>query len=181
MNRLGKALVLCSLCFFIVLPPALLVGCGDNASDIIKKHHEEIVLGIQIGVMKAAEYGFKKWNDADPAACKEAATKLAKNISEQIKPWIQGDGKLKSSQEIQEFVNSSLFKNLPQEALDAIVAAAAVLDVYLPTPDVNEKLTEQQIDYIMAFLTGLEKAANIYTGDTRAALGKPNIWIKPST
>ena len=102
---------------------------------------------------------------------------LNKSINEDILPWIKGQATLKPSTEVQIFLNSSIMKNLPEEARLAILAASVILDMYLPVPDVNKKLTQEQVDYIVAFLSGIE-AATLNFMDTTRSFERKSTWIK---
>lgn len=134
-----------------------MTGCGDNTVDIIKKNKEKILVLLEKAAQAGAEFGLKKWSEKDPAAAKEAAVALARNLKDEILPYLNGE-ELHTSAEINEFINSSLFKKVPDEVKSAIVAAAVVLDLYLPIPG-SENLTEDQRDYLKAFLGGIQKAA----------------------
>jgi len=151
-----------------------------------KVDHQNVVKAIRIGVQAAIELGFTQWKKKDPQAVKETSKALNKSINEDILPWIKGQAtleldrreeELKSSTEVQIFLNSSIMKNLPEEARLAILAASVILDMYLPVPDVNKKLTQEQVDYIVAFLSGIE-AATLNFMDTTRSFERKSTWIK---
>jgi hypothetical protein len=145
-----------------------MTGCGDgNAADLIKKNKEKILVILEKAAQAGSEFGLKKWAEKDPAAAKEAAAALAKNLKEEILPYLNGED-LHTSAEVNEFINSSLFKKVPSEVKAAIVTAAAVLDLYLPIPG-SDKLTEDQRDYLKAFLGGIQKAAAKFESGTFSA------------
>jgi len=142
-----------------------------------KVDHQNVVKAIRIGVQAAIELGFTQWKKKDPQAVKETSKALNKSINEDILPWIKGQATLKPSTEVQIFLNSSIMKNLPEEARLAILAASVILDMYLPVPDVNKKLTQEQVDYIVAFLSGIE-AATLNFMDTTRSFERKSTWIK---
>lgn len=175
MRRIG--LVMLTAVFVMGLS---FTGCSTSGTtdakitEIIQQNKATILKAIEAISHSGVDAAFKKWTKADPAAAAEAATALNKNITEQLLPYF-GGAQLKSSAEVQEFLNSSLFKNVKDEVRTAIVAAAVVLDIYLPVPSTTDKLTQDQVDYIKAFLTGVQKATESYKEQPKS---KP-MWILP--
>ena len=53
--------------------------------------------------------------------------------------------------------------NVPDEVKVSIIAAATILDLYLPVPDSNTFLTQDHVDYLKAFLTGLRNGCDSFT------------------
>jgi hypothetical protein len=146
-------------------------GCGET----IEKNKPLIIKGLELAGKFGADRGLKEWAKKQPDSAKETAEKLNKNLKEEILPWLDGEGKLKSSAEVNEFINSSLFKDLPGEVKDAIVMASAVLDVYLPIPSAD-KMNEDTRDYLKAFLSGLQQGAQKFLDGQPVSDGKRS-WL----
>jgi hypothetical protein len=153
-----------AICTLItLLSVIMLTGCGDGKiEDIEEKHRDKILKILQMAAKRGAIEGLKAWAKKDEAAAKEAAEALARNLKDEILPYLDGE-ELHTSAEVNEFINSSLFKNIPDEIKDAIVAAAVVLDVYLPIPS-SENLNEVHKAYLKAFLIGLQEGSATFLG-----------------
>ena len=164
--------------FAVIASLMCLPGCNNTKiEEIIKNNKDSIVKGIAIVAEQGTAFGLKKWAKDNPGAAKEAAAALAKNIKDELVPYFSGDGKLAASSEVSEIINSSLFKNVPDEVRIAIVSAAAILDVYLPAPDSSTYLNADHVDYIKAFLGGVAKAADKLAGTETWSI-PDNKWIK---
>jgi len=156
------------------------MGCTDaqkqKLQEVVKKNHDQIVAGIELAVGQGVRIGFAKWSEKDAAAAKEAGAKLQKNVTEVLLPYFSGEGKLPASAEVREFINSSLFKDLPDEVKNVVVAAATVLDVYLPAPGSDTFLKPEQVDYVKAFLNGVLRGVPDKSG-ADAFTAPRNKWI----
>jgi len=134
------------------------VGCSPITPGVIDNvlvQNKPTILSIVKNAAKSGSYqGLKAWEKKKPGAAKEASLALNKNINEVLLPYFNG-GSLQTSASVNDFMNSSLFKDLPPEVSLAVHASAAVLDIYLQVPSTTTYLTADQKDYIVAFLTGL--------------------------
>jgi hypothetical protein len=168
---------------FVMMMPVTMTGCSDEQKEkieeVIKKNKDNIVKGIYVTAKSGAKIGLSKWAEKKPEAAKETAAALARNIENELIPYFEG-GDLKASAEIQEFINSSLFKDIPDEVKFAVVAAASVLDVYLPVPDSETYLEQDHVDYIVAFLKGVKDGAKDFSGTDTFSLPDSigNKWIR---
>lgn len=149
-----------------------LLGCG-NGGNIIDEG--TIVKTIEIAAEQGAYQGLKQWNKENPDAAMEAAQALSRNLKEKVIPFLDGEAELKSSDEVNEFINSSLFKDVPDTVKNAITAAAAVLDLYLPIPGADN-LDEKHRKYLRAFVSGLQKGAARFNGSL-SDVGGERHWI----
>jgi hypothetical protein len=147
----------------LIMMPGCSEGDKEKIEELIKKNKDKILVALKRAAQAGTEFGLKKWAKKDPAAAKEAATALARNLKEEILPYLDGE-ELHTSAEISEFIDSSLFKDVPEEVKAAIVSAAVVLDLYLPIPG-SENLTEDQRDYLKAFLGGIQAGAAKFAND----------------
>lgn len=160
---------------FLVSMPAIMTGCGDGkVKEIEEKNRDKILKILQMAARRGAIEGLKAWAKKDEAAAKEAAEALARNLKDEILPYLDGE-ELHTSAEVNEFINSSLFKDIPDEVKDAIVAAAVVLDIYLPIPSA-ENLKEVHKAYLKAFLSGLQEGSSAFLGKM-ASKEDPRYWI----
>ena len=155
--------------------PFLFSGCGS--STVIEHNQDTINKIVNIAAYNGAYQGLKLWAKKDNAAALEAATALSKNLKDEIIPYVNG-GDLHTSAEIDEFINSSLFKNLPDDIKDTIVAAASILDAYLPVPSAD-KLKPEYLAYLKSFLTGLQSGAEKFATSTEVK--QQRYWINGST
>jgi hypothetical protein len=159
----------------VLLAVSLFATSCDNAGDVIAKNKPIILKTLTLAGKLGSYEGLKRWAKSDEAAAKEAAAALSRNLKDVILPYFEGED-LKTSAEVDEFINSSLFNNLPDEVKLAIVTAAEVLDFYLPVPG-SDKLTVDQRDFLKAFLTGLQEGVGKYLGTAPASVAVRN-WIK---
>jgi hypothetical protein len=161
----------------VLLAVSLASTSCDNAVDVIKQNKPIILKTLTLAGKLGSYEGLKRWAKSDEVAAKEAAAALSRNLKDSILPYFDGED-LKTSAEVDEFINSSLFKNIPDEVKLAIVTAAEVLDFYLPVPG-SDKLNVDQRDYIKAFLVGLQEGVNKYLGVSTASAAKATRnWIK---
>lgn len=130
---------------------------------------------IKTASSSAAQIGLSQWSKKDPAAAKEAATALSKNIKEVLNPYFANTAGLPSSAEVQAFLNSSLLKDLNPDLRSAIVTASATLDLFLPVPSAD-KIDPDAVKYIQAFLGGLSDACDQFNGTKE--MPKATIWLK---
>jgi hypothetical protein len=135
----------------LVCLPLLLFGCK-------KPTPEQIEAAISIVAYNGTYQGLKYWAKTNPAGATEAATALSRNLNDEIIPYLNG-ASLKTSAEINEFISSSLFKNVPDQIKSAIVAAAAILDMYLPIPSAST-LKPEQLMYLKAFMVNVKKGSD---------------------
>lgn len=135
----------------LVCLPLLMLGCK-------KPTPEQIEAAISVVAYNGTYQGLKYWAKTNPAGATEAATALSRNLKDEIIPYLNG-ASLKTSAEINEFINSSLFKNVPDQIKSTIIAAAAILDLYLPIPSAS-KLKPEQLVYLKAFMVNVEKGSN---------------------
>jgi hypothetical protein len=170
-----------ALVVLAMVPMLLTSGCGETAKieETILKNKDKIVVIIKAAAESGTELGLKKWAEKQPDAAKEAATAINRNINDQLLPYLSGD-KLPSSAEVREFINSSLFKDVPNEIKLTVVAAATVLDIYLPIPDSNTFLKPEHVEFIKAFLSGVSSGTKSFLDKTEPVFGAPdrkNVWI----
>jgi hypothetical protein len=136
-------------------------GCSEaDVAAAIKKNKPLILQTVQIASSRGSQEGLKAWAKKKPEAAKEAADALAKNLDD-ILAYLNG-GTLGSSEAVDTFINSSLFNNVPDEVKTAVLAASAVLDLYLPVPSADTALNQDQLDYIKAFVTGLKQGVTAF-------------------
>ena len=141
----------------------MMTGCNEQpVVDAIAQNKPLIVKTLQSAAKAGALNGLKQWAAKKPEAANEAATALSQNINGTLMPYLDG-GNLQSSEQVETLLNSSLFKNVPDEVKVSIIAAATILDLYLPVPDSNTFLTQDHVDYLKAFLTGLRNGCDSFT------------------
>ena len=179
MNRIRFVLALCAMLFLL---PACTKSTGPTdptqpslGQDInayIKAHKSSIINLIKMGAETGADKGLEAWAKKDPAAAKECALALSKNINDQLLPYFKDGASMLTAEQVQELLDSSLFNNVPDTVKIAIVAASAVLDYYLPIPDSGGYLTADQKDLVAAFLEGLRAGCDDFTNPTAKALKK---------
>lgn len=157
-----------------------MTGCGGQKPGEILEENKPLVLKtIALAAKQGSYQGLKAWEKKKPEAAMEAATALAKNIDEELLPYLNG-GDLGSSAEISELLDSSLFKNVPDEVKITIQAAAAVLDLYLPIPAAETYLKEDHLGYLKAFLGGLKEGCQKFAAtDTEREAEVQRYWIAP--
>jgi len=104
----------------------------------------------------------------------QTAQKTQKAVTELVLPYLDGEAIQLTSKVIEEALKEKFFKNLTPEIKDAIVAAAAVLDVYLPLPDAQTKLTADQLTYLKSFFNGVQDGMARFDGSTATVkMGAP--------
>lgn len=116
---------------------------------------------LKSGASTATNFGLRKWSEKDAPGAMECAKALKTNINDVLLPYFNG-GNLPVSSEVQALLNSSLFKNVKPDVKDAIVAASIALDAVLPIPG-TDKLNQDQVDYIKAFLSGIADGCGKFT------------------
>ena len=122
--------------------------------------------------------GLRLWAKKHPAEANEAATALSRNLRDEIIPYLNG-AELKPSAEINEFIQSSLFKNVPEDIKNVVIVVATVLDEYLPIPSA-QKLKPEQLGYIKIFCTNVQKACDDFLGHNagdKTKAPKERRWI----
>lgn len=130
-------------------------GCNSaNIEQAIAANKPLILQTIQVASGRGAEEGLKAWAAKNPGAAKDAAIALDANLDTFL-AYLNGDH-VGSSQVVNETMNTTLFTNVPPDVKMAILAASAVLDLYLPAPDSGTVMSADQIDYLRAFVTGLK-------------------------
>lgn len=173
---MNKMKILLLLCVFTVGTLVIMPGCGDTGK-VIEDNKDVILATLKLTASKGTQAGLKKWSKSNPDAAKEAATALARNLKDQVLPYLDGE-ELKASAEVNEFINSSLFKDVPDEIKSAVVAAAEILDLYLPIPG-SDKLNQTHVEYLKAFLTGVQEGAARFSGNLTVEK-KERHWINGS-
>jgi len=140
----------------------------------ISKNKATIVDVVKTAAEWGTEKGLKEWAKKDPAAAKEAALELCKNIDTELLPYFKDDAKLLTADEVKQLLSTSLFKKVPDPVKLAIIAASAVLDYYLPVPASGSYLTKDQKDIVCAFLIGVRNGCEDFTppAGTKAPAGK---------
>jgi len=171
MKHSGIAVAVTSL----MVVALMATGCGDSTGDFIKKNKPLVMKTLSLAGKIGANEGLKQWAKKDEAAAKEAAAALNRNLKEEVLPYFEGEG-LKTSAEVNEFINSSLFKDVPDEVKLAIVTAAEVLDYYLPIPG-SENLNEDHKDYLKSFLTGVQEGVDKFVGNGTVSSSNRS-WLK---
>lgn len=151
-----------------------IIACTLTLQSCKAPDKDTIVKSLNTGASYATSFGLDKWANKDKPAATECATALSKNIKDVLVPYLN-NGKLPSSAEVQAFINSSLFNDLKPEIKDLIVAASLALDAVLPIPSANVYLNQDQVDYIKAFLTGIQAGCDKFLGAKE--IKKP-IWFK---
>jgi hypothetical protein len=131
-------------------------GCSkEQVQQTVQQNKPAILKLVETGASRGSYEGLKAWAKKNPEAAKEAAVALAGNLDNFL-GYLNG-GNLGTSEEVEALMSSSLFKNVPDEVKTAILAASAVLDLYLPVPSASTSLNQDQVDYLKAFVTGLKK------------------------
>jgi uncharacterized protein YceK len=130
----------------------LLSGCSK----------ENVEKSLKMAGSTGTYYGLKKWSEKKPEAAKETAAALSRNVRTVLIPYLDG-GKLPISSEVQEFINSSLFKDVSAEVKEAVVLASVALDAVVPVPSA-EKLKDEHVLFIKAFLTGVADGCDKFLG-----------------
>jgi hypothetical protein len=137
------------MCFALLLG---MTGCTSSPKSpdqpVVKKLKidPDLLSAVTLGTKAATKYAFKKWTEKDPAAAAECAQRLKKNLEADIIPYFSGKIDLKTSAEVQAFLQASLFDTLPEPVKSAVIAAFGVLDYYLPIPDAKTYLNKDQQD-----------------------------------
>jgi hypothetical protein len=135
-------------------------GCEkQKVEDFVKKNKATIEKLVRTAANRGAKEGLNAWAKKKPEAAKEAADALAKNIDEVILPYLNG-GNIGTSDSVDQLLSSSLFVDVPDDVKTAVLAAAAVLDLYLPAPAAGEALSADHVDFLKAFFTGLRDGVN---------------------
>jgi hypothetical protein len=138
-------------------------GCDSSTvTQTIENNKPAILNLITLGASRGSQEGLKAWAAKNPAAAQEAATALSGNLDNFL-AYLNG-GTIGSSQEVDDLMNSSLFTNVPDEVKTAVLAASAVLDLYLPVPSATTSLSADQLDYLKAFVTGLKQGVGNFNG-----------------
>lgn len=148
-----------------------LTGCKPPSPATIKK-------GLTIAGQSGSAFGLRKWAEKDAPSAKECAAALKANIDNDLLPYLNG-GNLPSSDQIQAFIQSSLFKNVKPEVKDAIILASVALDNALPIPAAGTYLKQDQVDYIKAFLSGISAGCADFLGTREIGPAAPKTnWVK---
>jgi len=149
-------LFLCSACTKTTKP------LGPKAID------PEVLTTITNVTQSGVSLALFEWAKKNPAAAKECATNLSSNLTQQLLPYFQGQAKLKTAAEVQQFLQTSLCDKLPVEVRVAIVACFGIVDKYLPIPDDKTYLNQDQINLIVALLTGIRNGCDQFGSTTEA-------------
>jgi len=144
-----------------------LSGCDKPSPDTIRSV-------LNLTGKNGSYYGLKQWAKTDEPSAKECAAALSRNIKNVLIPYLDG-GDLPSSAQVQEFLASSLFKDLKPVVKDAIIAASLALDAFLPVPGAGTFLKPDEVSYIKAFLTGLSEGCDAFLG--AKSIAGP-VWLK---
>jgi predicted small secreted protein len=159
-------------CAFLTPGCKTTIPSGEDINTYIAAHKSSIANLIKMGAEVGTENGLKAWAKKDPAAAKEAALALSKNVSDQILPYFKDGSQLLTADEVQELLDSSLFDKVPDPVKVAVIAASAVLDYYLPIPDSGTYLTQDQKDLVAAFLEGVRDGCDDFTTPNTRAIKK---------
>lgn len=179
-----KTAVFCSVLLFVSM---MMTGCKKvdptapvinndtaNINDWINKNKPAIVKAVNTVADIGTNKGLQQWAKKDPAAAKECAQALSKNIDENLLPYFKDGAPLLTSAEVQELLDSSLCGKLPDVVKEAIVAASAVLDFYIPIPDAGTYLTQDQMEIIgKGFLAGVKSGCDKFLSKELSG----NRWI----
>jgi len=125
----------------------LLPGCKVDPNQVIA-----------LAAYNGTFQGLRLWAKKHPVEATEAATALSRNLKDEVIPYLNG-AELKPSAEIEEFLASSLFKNVPEDIKNLILVVASVLDEYLPIPSAS-KLKPEQLQYLKTFCTNTQRACD---------------------
>jgi len=150
---------------------------ATSGCDTPKIDPSVIQAGMQLAGSNGAFYGLKQWAKTDAASAVECADALKQNIDDVLLPYLKGDT-LPSSAEVQQMIDSSLFKNVKDEVKEAILAVSVALDAVLPVPDAGTYLKPEQVGYIKAFMGGLSSGCGKFLSKDKALKGYGNVWIK---
>lgn len=141
-------------------------GCDkQKVDDFVKKNKATIEKLVRTAANRGAKEGLNAWEKKKPEAAQEAAAALAKNIDTVILPYLNG-GDIGTSDSVDQLLSSSLFVDVPDDVKTAVLAAAAVLDLYLPAPAAGEKLSADHVDFLKAFFTGLREGIDSFNAKT---------------
>ncbi len=154
-----KMLVGTALVAILVGGMLFVPGCSkEQVQETVHNNKPAILRLVEVGASRGSLEGLKAWAKKNPDAAKEAATALSLNL-ENFLEYLNG-GHLGTSEEVESLMSSSLFNNIPDEVKTAILAASAVLDLYMPIPSAETSLNEDQVDYLKAFVKGLKKGVD---------------------
>ncbi len=138
---------------------AVIPGCSkEDVQQTVEQNKPAILRLVELGASRGSLEGLKAWAKKNPDAAAEAATALASNL-ENVLEYLNG-GTFGSSEEVETLMSTSLFNNVPDDVKTAIMAASAVLDLYLPVPSAETSLNQDQIDYLKAFAKGLKRGVD---------------------
>ncbi len=115
-----------------------------------------IVAAVTSGAEIATNQGLRALAKTNAPAAAETAQALRVSINTTLLPYLQGNP-LASSAVIHDLLNSSLFTNVNPAIRNAIAVAGSLLDAYLPAPSATSYLSDDQRDYVVAFLNGIQK------------------------
>lgn len=152
-------LFLCSACTKSTKPDKPI---GSKAID------PEVLTTITNVTQSGVSLALFEWAKKNPAAAKECATNLSSNLTQQLLPYFQGQAKLKTTAEVQQFLQTSLCNKVPVEVKVVIVVCFGIVDKYLPIPDDKTYLSQDQINLIVALLTGIRNGCDQFGSTTEA-------------
>lgn len=117
-----------------------------------------VLTAVRFTAQAGTQVGFKQWAKKNPDLAKDTAATTVK-MTDDLIAYFKDDSKLKTAQEAQNVLQMKLFDKLVPEVKIAVIAAFAVLDVYLPIPSSTTYLNKNQTQLIVAFLTGVHDGA----------------------
>ncbi len=140
----------------------MLSGCSSGGGNpaptgtVVNTGKPIIVAAIQSASELATNSGLIALAKSNPASASEAATNLVTVINTNLLPYLRG-GSIGTSAIVHDLLNTSLLSNLNPIIASAIATAGAILDAYLPAPSAATYLSPDEVDYIVAFLSGVSK------------------------
>lgn len=169
MNKIAYPLLFAAIALTVMVT---VPGCSKPSPDFIRK-------SLSTTGEQGTAFGLKKWAQTQPDSAKETANALKDNINNVLLPYLNGST-LPSSAEIQAFINSSLFKNVPDSVKEAIILASLALDSALPIPGSDTYLDADQLSYIKSFLTGVSTGCDDFLGtkDKDMKVTPNTTWLK---
>lgn len=163
-------------------------GTGTGTPPPSNPNKPLILMGITTGTEIATNQGLILLAKSKPAVALETATALKRAIDTVLTPYLNGASTVPiTSAALHELLNSSLFTGVDPTIRQAIAAAGAILDAYLPAPTASSYLSADQLDYVHAFLNGISKGCGDFSGaGVTGAVLQPKTnrsleqrWVKP--
>ena len=170
--------------FLAIAVMLCLSGCSlttsDPSSPTIKKINPDVYPVVTAAAQLGTSAGLNALVKKNPTVANSIATAASTNISTNILPYLNNGATLLTSAEIETYLQTAMFDKLPDEVKTAVVAAFAVLDLYLPIPDSKTYLTADQIKLISAFFQGVQQGCDEFNSPSRSIVDTSKALTTPS-